>query len=230
MEQPNYYAVIPANVRYDKQLKDKAKLLYGEISALASKSGACYASNRYFADLYGVSTKTIISLINNLVERGYISKEIIYKENTKEIDKRYLQIFHEDSENNFMRGSEENFTDNNTSINNTRINISPIVPLESFEKFWKIYPKKQDKQKTIKWFNKHQPNEELLKTILEKVELFKQTKQWQNKQYIPMPTTWLNGERWNDEIAESDLTEKQTSREEILEQARKELREEGYDV
>jgi hypothetical protein len=23
---------------------------------------------------------------------------------------------------------------------------------------------------------------------------------WKNKQYIPMPLTWLNGERWNDEI------------------------------
>ena len=28
-EKPNYYAVIPSNVRYDDRLKDKAKLLYG---------------------------------------------------------------------------------------------------------------------------------------------------------------------------------------------------------
>ena len=36
-EQPNYYAIIPATVRYDTNLKYAKKLLYGEITALANK-------------------------------------------------------------------------------------------------------------------------------------------------------------------------------------------------
>ena len=134
MEQPNYYAVIPAKVRYDKRLKTLAKLLYGEISALCDKKGYCYASNKYFAELYGVSTVTISNLIKNLVECGYVSSEIIYKEGTKEILNRYLKIFGEGIKENFNTPIKENFNtpikkifkENNTSINNTSINNTSI--------------------------------------------------------------------------------------------------------
>ena len=47
-ESPSYYAIIPAGVRYDKQLPQGAKLLYSEITALSSKSGSCWASDQYF--------------------------------------------------------------------------------------------------------------------------------------------------------------------------------------
>ena len=50
-ETPNYYAIIPSNVRYS-DLKPNAKLLYGEITALSNKHGFCFASNKYFANLY----------------------------------------------------------------------------------------------------------------------------------------------------------------------------------
>ena len=113
-ENPNYYAIIPAEVRYDDNLRDKSKLLYGEISSLCNKYGYCYASNQYFAELYKVSKTTISTLIKELVDNGYIISEIEYKEGTKEILNRYLK--------NFKGGIKENLKDNNTSINNTSIN------------------------------------------------------------------------------------------------------------
>ena len=91
-EKPNYFAVIPADVRYDKKLTDKAKLLYGEIVALSNKNGYCYATNSYFAELYGTTTLTISRLIKNLIDNGYITSEIVYEENSKEIKARYLTI------------------------------------------------------------------------------------------------------------------------------------------
>ena len=121
-EKPNYYAVIPANVRYDTNLKDKAKLLYGEITALCNEKGMCWATNKYFADLYGVSTTTISSLIKNLVDNNYIKTEIIYKERTKEILNRYINILGYPIQNNLNTPIKENLKENNTSINNNILN------------------------------------------------------------------------------------------------------------
>jgi hypothetical protein len=142
-ENPTYYAIIPAEVRYDETLKDKAKLLYGEITCLSNKNGYCYASNKYFADLYKVSVTTISTLISNLIDRGYIKREIVYKEGSKEILHRYLKIikdpylknFKDPYLKNFKEGIKENLKDNNTSINNikqnnTRVNIKKVSKKE----------------------------------------------------------------------------------------------------
>lgn len=121
-EKPNYYAIIPADVRYDENLKDKAKLLYGEITSLSDKNGYCYASNNYFAELYGISKTTVSLLIKNLLDKGYIQSEIIYKDGTKEILNRYLKIIKGGYLRNLKEGIKEKLKDNNTSINNTSIN------------------------------------------------------------------------------------------------------------
>lgn len=78
MAEANYYAIIPANVRYDSNLSDKAKLLYAEITSLANKEGYCWASNSYFAELYGVKVLCIKRNIKDLVDRGYLKSVLIY--------------------------------------------------------------------------------------------------------------------------------------------------------
>lgn len=95
MENPNYYAIIPANIRYDKELMANAKLLYGEITALCNEKGICWARNEYFADLYGVSKETISRWISQLSKFGYIKIKLFYKKDSKEIDKRIISIVSE---------------------------------------------------------------------------------------------------------------------------------------
>ena len=121
-ETPNYYAIIPAEVRYDTELKDKAKLLYGEIVALSDRNGYCYASNKYFSEIYNISITSVSLLIKNLIEKGYIESEILYKENTKEIDKRYLRIVKGGYLSKVKEGYLSKVKHNNTSINNTSNN------------------------------------------------------------------------------------------------------------
>jgi SOS-response transcriptional repressor LexA len=124
VENKSYYAVIPANVRYDKGLRDKAKLLYGEITALCNERGYCWATNEYFAKLYGVSRATISSLISELIEKGYITSKLIYKEGTKEILNRYLSILEYPIQKNLNTPIQENLKENITYINNTNNNMN----------------------------------------------------------------------------------------------------------
>lgn len=87
-----YYAIIPASIRYDKNIVPNAKLLYGEITALCNEKGYCWASNNYFAELYGVTKNTVSSWISSLVKNNYIEIDLIYKENSKEIQSRHIKI------------------------------------------------------------------------------------------------------------------------------------------
>lgn len=130
-EKKSYYAVIPANVRYDKRLKLLSRFVYGEITALCNEKGYCWATNRYFADLYGVSIQTISSCINQLKEFDYIEIELIYKEGGKEILYRYIKLFTYPIKENLHRPIKEIFKDNITYSNNTSNNS--------------IYAKEEDK-------------------------------------------------------------------------------------
>ena len=87
-----YYAIIPADVRYDVRLTPNAKLLYGEITALCNEKGFCWAMNEYFAELYSVSKVSVSKWVGNLRDCGYIEVQMQYKEGTKQISNRYIRL------------------------------------------------------------------------------------------------------------------------------------------
>ena len=191
MIKPNYYAIIPAEVRYSN-LKPNAKLLYGEITALSGKLGYCYATNNYFAELYGVSKNTISSWISDLKKLGFITV-IVERNDKKQIIKRCIGITKKmDSPiHKKMKG-------NNTSINNTsNINIIkekfilevmtfdyPKEMLQDFINYWTEGKKKMRYQKQntfeiklrlLRW-KKNQKNWDKPKTMS---KLDSQINEWQ---------------------------------------------------
>ena len=123
MTKPNYYAIIPAEVRYSN-LKPNAKLLYGEITALSGKLGYCYATNNYFAELYDVSKNTVSRWISDLNKLGFINIKVERNEN-KQVIKRKIGIIQKDNSP-IYKMSKENITSiNNTSnINITNTNLT----------------------------------------------------------------------------------------------------------
>lgn len=171
-ERPNYYAIIPANVRYDEELQFSEKMLYGEITALTQKTGECWASNNYFAKLYKVTPQAISKWVKKLEQQQYIKISYVYKNNTKEIEKRIIQMVSTPIDryqpeikggiNSSLEGYQLQIKDNNTSTNNTSINNNifdfieesygrGLTPIELEEiDSWKQYHTEEEIKEAIK--------------------------------------------------------------------------------
>jgi hypothetical protein len=117
MQKPNYYAVIPADVRYNKNLSPNSKLLYAEITALCNMNGKCTASTQYFCKLYEVSRVSIQKWLKILEDNNYIKRVNIYKPDSKQIETRVITLV--------KSSIKEKLTDNNNiNINNTNLTDS----------------------------------------------------------------------------------------------------------
>lgn len=78
---------------------------------------------------------------------------------------------------------------------------------KGFERFWELYPSKRKKPVArIAWMNMRVHSEGQYALINAAVERYKKTNQWQeeNGRYIPDPDTFLQDERWTDEIKLSE--------------------------
>lgn len=218
-ENPSYFAVIPSNVRYDKNLRANEKLLYGEISALTNKTGECWASNKYFADIYGVTTQAVSKWVLNLKKSGYISIDYTYKSGSKEIENRIIKMVSTNIDevstnvergiNNGLQGYQQKFKENNINNNNTSINnTNNIKPSQiekefenEFETLWEIYPRKVSKKEALKCYiraRKKGVDYDIVKRGIENYNQFIR-QNGVKKEYIKHGSTWFNQECWNDE-------------------------------
>lgn len=85
---------------------------------------------------------------------------------------------------------------------------------DGFAAFWAAYPKKAGKADALKAWNKLAPDVVLQEQMGKALEVQKQSQQWRKDggQYVPMPATWLNGRRWEDEAPQAQSQESQFDR------------------
>lgn len=99
---------------------------------------------------------------------------------------------------------------NNIYIINTTTDSKPDINAdteaqkttdETFDEFWAAYPRKDGKKVARQKWNRLKPDEEMRKKILADIERRKRSPEWlkENGQFIPMPSTYLNQQRWDDE-------------------------------
>ena len=94
----------------------------------------------------------------------------------------------------------QNDINNDNDINN-KINNDNDIKESRFARFWSVYPRHVAKPNARKAFDKINPDDGLLETMIQAIEQQKRSDQWtrDNGQYIPHPATWLNQRRWEDE-------------------------------
>lgn len=90
IENPSFWAVLPAIVRYNNNLSSFEKLMYAEISALTNKNGICWAGNSYFSNLFSKTEVTISRAIKKLKDEQLI--KIAYRKRGAEITERAITI------------------------------------------------------------------------------------------------------------------------------------------
>lgn len=215
---------IPAKLYLDKNLNWVEKILIVEVYSLSDENEPCYASNEHFAEHLNLSKDRVSKIISKLVSMNYLKTHIVYKENSKKVDKRYLVVSDHTYSYFYLEGIVtntdtpigENNEENNKSILNTQFKEKEKYIKEKFEilfkKFWDAYPKRKNRGNAEDWFKKNMPSEELVNLMVAKINLLKLTADWKKDdgQYIPYPASWLNAKGWEDEIEVKDPFEGKT--------------------
>jgi len=91
-DKPNFYAILPANVRYDKDLTPFAKLIFAEINSLVNAKGFCWANDRYFQNVFDKGRATVTRSISQLREKGYIHIAHFRKNGSLKVTRREISI------------------------------------------------------------------------------------------------------------------------------------------
>ena len=75
---------------------------------------------------------------------------------------------------------------------------------ERFAKFWKFYPRGENKQAAIRAWDKLRADDALIDRMAAALVRQRKKPEWQEGVGIPYASTWLNGRRWEDEERRPD--------------------------
>lgn len=202
---------IPKEVWFDERLNPLEKVILFEIDSLDLGDSGCFASNEYIARFCKCSEWKVSNAITKLVDLGYIS--------IQSFDGRHRNLksrlgFFTRLPCDFPKAALGISQDMNTSSINTsnehQISISVIHPKDeipaSFDRFWKVYPRKVNKTGAVKAWKSLKPNDSTVEEIIADVNR-RLRKEWRGKDmtYIPHPSTYINQKRWEDETEVTEI-------------------------
>lgn len=228
MLEAGFYSIITHDVLYDENLTSNEKLLYATITGLTKQKGYCYASNDYLAEKMNTSKRSISRWLNNLEKKGYINRNLTYKEDSKEVEERQIytllsggvrndmgsrQKSHEPHDRNGNTPHVTNGIENSELINSqsnsevdNKDHFSDKELEERFEKIWKEYPRKKGKAAALKHYKKHIKNGDFTDEVIsQKIDEYKKEIEFKKTgtDFIKHGSTFFNN-GWQDEFEYKD--------------------------
>ena len=222
---PSYWSTVPYPVLSSRTLSDKTKLVYGVIASLTQAKdeqgevvGYCYASNAYLADIMGCGERTITRSIADLVEAGELIVKDVGTNKTACKHQRRIYTLETYARSIVKNGKVASFGEAGIVKNGEAVfnridkksnDITPKAPtggeaesMLMFDRFWRLYPRKVNKQAAQRAWLRLAPDMLLCSEMSLALKRQIASEQWQRDggRYIPYPASWLNGRRWEDEL------------------------------
>lgn len=192
-----------------------AQVLYFRLLDLFNRSGwaewVSVDNLRMLCMVQSESKHTLLRARDALIEAGFLE----YKRGKKNTPGKYklgigcIKCTENGTVSGTKNGTENgthNKTKNKTKIppyNSPQGGSAPKYKPEWFERFYKLYPRHTARQAAVKAWDKLKPDFQLCKVMEAALLAQMQSAQWQDRDCIPHPSTWLNGARWTDEVPDA---------------------------
>lgn len=118
-----------------------------------------------------------------------------------------LQVLHnfiEVIQNHVAQNKNKSKSKSNIKKNKNKIKTLGQIDTTLFDRFWVEYPNKKGKITAREKWKKKKLNDKF-DQIMSKLLDYKKTEKWQNIEFVPHPSTWLNQERWEDELSKQEM-------------------------
>lgn len=217
----------PKELFYSKDLTESELVYYIMIVMLSYTKGYCFMSNRNLGAIRGKSIRTMQRIIDGLRTKGYVQVKVYVDDEGNShrniIPTKHVKLVmgHVKFDVGGVMSDVGGMTDlsptpcQNWQHNNNKMNNSANADLRKrassqqdktetmFSEFYQAYPKKRDKAGAWKSFFKIKNLPDVFPQLMKGLEQQKLSADWKKDggKYIPYPSTWLNDERWEDELA-----------------------------
>lgn len=215
MDNRNWYAVLTAQVLYDKRLTDKQKLLVCVVGNLQNMKGYCYASNAYLAECLNCEERTIRRNLNELEQYGYIERRLGIGQER--------MIFIKDAPRTQMSSPpvidvlpprtqmSAIITKGNNKEEKSLSNPTNVVLDDDFEEVWNMYNKKVGKKTAQTAYKRLSRTQKDL--VIQHIPKYVKHHHDANKvAYMPHLSTYLNQQRYLEELPYISETNKQSAK------------------
>jgi len=208
----DHFTQIPNDWLRDSRISLGAK---GLLAQLLSHAPGWRISQENLAFANGVGRDAIRTLINELLEAGYLMRSEDRERNEKGYLGGYTYTTQDPSgEPTLDKPTQDNpLHKNNILKKNNLKNNERIYSDSEFDSFWESYPKKVDKGAALRAFRRAIKNQDAA-VVIAGAKAYAEDPNLPEKQFIKNPATWLNAEAW----ANGPLPKRKTTDSKALEE------------